>query len=79
VVERNGVRMHFRGWSMPLQTYADALHSAGLLIEALREPGLPSANADSDLANPANASAGPSAERRWERIPAFLFIRAIKR
>jgi hypothetical protein len=71
--------MHFRGWSLPMQDYVDALRSAGLLVEALREPGLPSTNADHDLADPAIANRSPSAVRRWERIPAFLFIRAIKR
>jgi SAM-dependent methyltransferase len=79
VVERNGVQMQFRGWCMPLQSYADALQSAGLLIEALRELGLPSTNANRDLAEPSGASSSRAAERRWERIPAFLFFRAIKR
>jgi SAM-dependent methyltransferase len=38
VEERNGLRMHFAGWSRPLETYAAALEDAGLAITALREP-----------------------------------------
>jgi len=50
----------------PLHLYADALAQAGLLIEELREPALPSA-AFVDERSP-----------RWTRIPLFLHLRAVK-
>jgi hypothetical protein len=58
----------FRGWVYPLEAYGRALEDAGFVIEAMREP-------------PATAAAverEPS-ERRWQRLPMFLFLRAIKR
>ena len=36
--QRNGLRMHFAGWSQPLEAYAAALEEAGLAITSLREP-----------------------------------------
>src|SRR6266404_7973911 len=36
--ERDGLRMHFAGWSRPLEAYATALEDAGLAITSLREP-----------------------------------------
>jgi 2-polyprenyl-3-methyl-5-hydroxy-6-metoxy-1,4-benzoquinol methylase len=38
VEERDGLRMHFGGWSQPLEAYAFTLERAGLAITALREP-----------------------------------------
>jgi SAM-dependent methyltransferase len=38
VEERDGLRMHFAGWSSPLEAYAIALENAGLAITSLREP-----------------------------------------
>jgi hypothetical protein len=38
VEERDGLRMHFAGWSQPLEAYATALEGAGLAITSLREP-----------------------------------------
>ncbi len=66
--ERDGLRITFRGWVYPLEAYGRALEEAGFVIEAMREP-------------PASAAAverEPS-ERRWQRVPAFLFLRATKR
>ena len=37
-VERDGHTMTFRGWTYPLEQYTLALESAGLRIEAMREP-----------------------------------------
>ncbi|MDP9842474.1 class I SAM-dependent methyltransferase [Streptosporangium lutulentum] len=37
-VERDGLPMVFSGWDQPLSDYTTALETAGLLIEALREP-----------------------------------------
>ena len=67
-VERNGVRMTFGGWAYPLEAYGRAFEDAGLLVEALREPAVPDKALERD-----------PAEGRWKRMPAFLFIRAIKR
>ena len=36
--ERDGLRMRFAGWSIPLEAYATALEDAGLAITSLREP-----------------------------------------
>jgi 2-polyprenyl-3-methyl-5-hydroxy-6-metoxy-1,4-benzoquinol methylase len=36
--ERAGLRMHFAGWSQPLESYVAALEAAGLAITSLREP-----------------------------------------
>jgi hypothetical protein len=56
--------MTFRGWSHSLAEYAQAFEQAGLLIEALREPLMPSEPPPPD---PASA--------RWSRIPMFLMLR----
>jgi SAM-dependent methyltransferase len=37
-VEEDDLRMHFRGWAYPVETYSRALEQAGFAIEALREP-----------------------------------------
>ncbi len=67
-VTRNGATMEFAGWTRPLQDYAAAYERAGLLIEALLEPGV----TDDEVAR-------DSAERRWQRLPNFLWLRAVKR
>ena len=61
--------MTFDGITYPLDGYARALETAGLLIETIREP----------------APAADAAERsetagwaRWHRIPMFLMLRAVK-
>jgi SAM-dependent methyltransferase len=36
--QRDGLRMHFAGWSQPLEAYATALEEVGLAITSLREP-----------------------------------------
>lgn len=64
--ERNGLEMHFTSWHHPLAHYAKALEDAGLLIERLREPV------------PDYEALGRKQWTRGERIPLFLFIRAIK-
>ena len=66
--ERAGLVMRFRSLMHPLQSYARALEDAGLLIERLREPAQRDDAVDSD-----------PAERRWQRLPMFLFIKAVKR
>ena len=63
-VEREGLSMTFHGQHRPLEAYFSALEEAGLLVEALREPGIP----EDSLSSPAS--------RRWQRLPLFLHIRA---
>ncbi len=51
----------------PIEAYSRALETAGLLIEAIRETRAPDAV----------VAARPD-ERRWQRIPLFLHLRAVK-
>jgi SAM-dependent methyltransferase len=64
---RDDVPMIFYSEHRPLESYTRALESAGLLIEALRE--VPASAAAVEL--------HPS-DRRWQRIPMFLHLRALK-
>jgi len=66
-LERDGYEMRFHSLHHPLETYASAFGAAGFLIEAIREPVLT-----------ADAFVLPESAR-WERIPMFLYIRAVKR
>jgi SAM-dependent methyltransferase len=63
VEERDGLRMHFAGWSQPLEAYATALEGAGLAITSLREP-IP------------QAGDGWNHMQRWAKIPLFLWLKA---
>jgi SAM-dependent methyltransferase len=63
VEERDGLRMHFAGWSYPLEAYGIALEEAGLAITSLREP-VP------DLDDGRNHMAP------WLRMPLFLWLKA---
>jgi SAM-dependent methyltransferase len=63
VAERNGLQMHFAGWSQPLEHYMAALEGAGFAISALREP------------IPAVTAAFTHLEQ-WTRIPLFLWLKA---
>ena len=63
IEERDGLRMHFAGWSQPLQDYMAALEGAGLAITSLREPV------------PKAGQAWPHL-RCWERVPLFLWLKA---
>src|SRR5215469_1843542 len=53
---RNGLEMHFAGWSQPLESYMAALENAGFAITSLREPV------------PDKADNGSHMER-WKKIP----------
>lgn len=66
--ERDGLRITFHGWEYPLEAYGRALEEAGFVIEAIREPAATAA-----------AVRREPADRRWQRLPVFLFLRAIKR
>ena len=58
--------MRFESEHRPLAAYFDALERAGFLVEALREPTLP----DSAIRYSENP--------RWQRVPLFLHMRALR-
>jgi ubiquinone/menaquinone biosynthesis C-methylase UbiE len=64
---RHGLGMTFHSRHRPLETMARAFEQAGLLIEAIREPP----------ARWADPMAGGA--KRWQRVPLFLHLRAVKR
>jgi hypothetical protein len=66
--ERDGLQMTFRGWMYALEDYFRALEAAGFVVERLREPG---ATEESVRKQPGY--------RRWQRVPLFLQLRAVKR
>jgi SAM-dependent methyltransferase len=66
--ERDGLEITFSGWRYSLEEYARALEDAGLVIERLREP-----------AAPTSALASRPGYERWQRLPNFLHLRAVKR
>jgi SAM-dependent methyltransferase len=65
-VERDGLPMTFAGIHRPLEAYVRVLRDAGFLIEDLREPAVPDGAIQKD------------ADRRWQRVPLFLHVRAIR-
>jgi SAM-dependent methyltransferase len=65
-LERDGIRIRFAAVHRPLEAYSRALEAAGFVIEALREFPLP----------PEAWRDGSSA--RWQRVPLFLHVRAVK-
>jgi SAM-dependent methyltransferase len=65
--ERDGIGLTFHSEHRPIEAYSRALEAAGLLIEAIREVSAP----DEVVRDHPN-------HRRWQRIPLFLHIRAVK-
>jgi ubiquinone/menaquinone biosynthesis C-methylase UbiE len=65
-IERDGLQMTFVSEHRPIQAYVEAVADAGLLVERIREPAVP----DSALTR--------ARGRRWQRIPLFLHLRAVK-
>lgn len=63
-IERDGLTLTLHGRHRPLQDYFAALEQAGLLVEALRETGIPEPAIEKD------------SSRRWQRLPLFLHVRA---
>jgi hypothetical protein len=59
---RNGLHMHFAGWSQPLESYVAALGTVGLAITSLREP-VPDTTKASHM-------------ERWTKVPLFLWLKA---
>ncbi len=66
-VQRDGLTMEFVSMHRPLQDYTAACNDAGFLIDLLREPAIPE-----------EAVRAPS-QRRWQRLPLFLHLRAVRR
>jgi hypothetical protein len=64
---RHGHEITFASHRHTLETYVTFLRSAGLAVEALREP----------TADPAAVIRDPS-EERWTRVPLFLALLAVK-
>jgi SAM-dependent methyltransferase len=64
---RGGVQLTFHSEHRPLQAYSRALEAAGLLIEAIREPAAPD-----------RVVRDNQGYRRWQRIPLFLHMRAVR-
>jgi SAM-dependent methyltransferase len=67
VAERGGIQLTFYSEHRPIEAYSRALEGAGLLTEAIRETRAPDA-----------VVAGNPGQRRWQRIPLFLHVRAVK-
>jgi SAM-dependent methyltransferase len=65
-VERDGLMMTFCSQHRPVEAYFMALERAGLLVEALREPSVPEQAVVSETS------------RRWQRLPLFLHLRALR-
>jgi SAM-dependent methyltransferase len=65
--DRDDIQLTFHSEHRPLEAYTRALEAAGLLIEAIRE-----------LRAPDQVVAETPGQRRWQRIPLFLHIRAVK-
>jgi SAM-dependent methyltransferase len=63
---RDGLEITFVSEHRPIQAYVDALADVGLLVERLRETDVP----DAGIVRPRS--------RRWQRVPIFLHIRALK-
>jgi SAM-dependent methyltransferase len=65
-VTRDGLTVTFHSEHRPFEAYFRALEEAGFLVEALREPRLPDAALSRDQS------------KRWQRVPLFLHVRAIR-
>jgi SAM-dependent methyltransferase len=65
-IERRGMKMVFESEHRPIGWYVDALASAGFLVERLRETDVPDYAIDAER------------KRRWQRVPLFLHIRALR-
>jgi SAM-dependent methyltransferase len=66
-IARDGLELTLVSAHRPIQAYAEAVTAAGLLIDRLREPQVP----DHALRKPHG--------KRWQRLPLFLHLRAVKR
>jgi SAM-dependent methyltransferase len=60
------VQLVFESWHRPISWYVDALADAGFLVERMCEVRVPDEAVDTPRA------------RRWQRLPLFLHIRALR-
>jgi SAM-dependent methyltransferase len=65
-MERDGLAVTFESQHRSVGWYVDALEAAGFLVERLRESDVP----ESTVTRPS--------QRRWQRLPLFLHIRAVR-
>jgi SAM-dependent methyltransferase len=65
-VVRDELEMTFVSAHRPLQAYTDAITDTGMVIERLCEPAAP----EGAITRPLS--------RRWQRLPLFLHVRAVK-
>jgi SAM-dependent methyltransferase len=62
-LEMNGLSVTCRGWTYTLEDYVVAFEHAGLVVEAMREP---------------RPSTTAGEFERWQTVPLFLMVRALK-
>ena len=65
-VERDGLAVTFESEHRPIGWYFEALTAAGFVVERLREVAVP------------DEAVGAPRHLRWQRLPIFLHIRAIR-
>lgn len=65
-IERDGLTMTYHSCHRPLEHYITALQENKLVIEVLREPRVP------------EHAVQDASDRRWQRLPLFLHVRARK-
>jgi SAM-dependent methyltransferase len=65
-VRRDGLEIDFVSVHRPIAAYVDAVADAGLLVERLHEPAVPEHTITRE------------SSRRWQRLPLFLHLRAVK-
>jgi SAM-dependent methyltransferase len=65
-LERDGLKIVFESEHRPIGWYFDALEATGFLVERLREVGMP------------DEAVEASRHRRWQRLPFFLHIQAVR-
>jgi SAM-dependent methyltransferase len=63
---RDGLEVVFESEHRPVSWYIEALTGAGFLVERLREIGIPDEAVTDDR------------HRRWQRLPLFLHVRAVR-
>ena len=65
-LERDGLAVTMTSEHRPLEAYFEALAAAGFVVERLREPAVP------------DEAVGRPRQRRWQRLPLFLHVRAVR-
>ena len=60
---RNGLEVHFAGWSQPLEGYMAALEGARFAVVSMREPVPDGGDSSGQI-------------ERWNKVPLFLWLKA---